>query len=262
MKKSVISFIMSMFATYFFSCVNVFGASDNAVVDPPHWKEASVACLIGIGIFVALIFWLKSSMEKRSKKDRIIQLKLLSRILYDSFNNLVKEGGLLEEAWSFVSKEDGEGDKKFRNMLKRTQDVMKKERMEERLRVFERRVTRILNEKEDVKNDSLYRKYEDMGFAVITILIGSNISEKEFDELNSLLHVISRKCAAVVENDLALRFDSNRVDVSPFEYLLERNRNRLLSQSDLKERPGLLRYIENMSLAIREKVSYGCIIRQ
>ncbi|KKP81766.1 MAG: hypothetical protein UR82_C0052G0014 [Candidatus Moranbacteria bacterium GW2011_GWF1_35_5] len=211
-------------------------------------KEILIPAVV-ISVVLTLVFALFNYFEEITKrKDNIAQLKLLSRKLFDSFNNLVKEGGLLEEAWTLVFKGDVFLDAKFRDMLKDAREIMVKENMERALVIFELEADDILSGKGKVSLKRL-DYCETAAFSRITNLLGVDCAKMEFLELATLLCSPFRVCARVVENDLALRILDNRVDISPFQSQIERNREILLA-SEPSANQGVLQIVDEIALII------------
>ena len=248
---------MSVLVTCLFPCINAFGASDNAAVDPPHWKEATIALVIAtVIILICFVFWYQIVMRS-TKRHNIKKLMGLGRELFNSFNNLIEKDGLFEEAWSFISDGDEERDTKFQGMMTKARDIVRQESMKKTLEIFEQEAKDFLTSRKiiPIREISLC---EMAGFSRITTLIGTKYAKMEFLELVSLLYLSSQLCSRVVGHDLAFRFIANRICLDDFRLQIEGNTKMVLS-SGPREDQGMLEIINDTALFIyaegcREKI--------
>lgn len=252
MKRNIANTLISavVFVGHFLFFSNIAFAEVVGVVRSPNIKGFIVAAAIAIIIFCVAVILTKIIVTRINKKNNIAKLALLSRELFNSFNGLIKEGGLFEEAWKFVSRGDAERDQKFRDMIKRAQKIMVDENMEKTLGIFEEVAKKLLASGKMVPMHEL-DECEEVGFSRITNLVGTDYARKEFLEIATLLYVPSHLCSKVVENYLDLGFIANRVNIKPFQFLIETNGEKFHSVFNY----GVLQIINDIALFI---YSEGC----
>lgn len=216
-----------------------------AAVRPPNVKGSIVAVIIAAIIFYIAVILTKVIVTRGTKKSNIVQLNLLSRNLFDSFNGLIEEGGLFEEAWDVVSGGDEERDEKFQGMINRARKIMADENMEKTLIIFEEMAKKLLASSKMVPMHEL-DECEEIGFSRMTNLMGVDYARKEFLEMVTLLHIPSYLCSKVIGHYLALKFAANRVCIGPFQLLIEANRENFHSVFN----QGVLQIINDIALFI------------
>lgn len=244
MKKNIIIFVIIgiiLSGCVLLQAIGAFSGTEE-VVQPPNFQRVFIAILISAGLYWGGFLWLKSYVEKRSKKYNIAQLKLLSRKLFDSFNNFLKEGGLLEDLWKEIARDRNEGDEvKFRKMLADARNLVQQENMEQTLKIFESVAEEILAGKERISMQEL-TKCEEVGFSRITNLLGSEFAKSGTRYLQSIFIYWTNpyEWECLVSGDLLKKIKDNEVDIEPFELQLTANREILSSQNNLSRSPGIL----------------------
>lgn len=240
MKKQISLVIIIVLSYILCFAPSIFAAE---VVKPSIFRSAAICVSITACIYAFGVYLLGVYTKERNKKENIAQLKLLSRSLFDSFDNLLKEGGLLEELWISLYGDMHEKEKQFREMLNRARDVVAQNKMKETLEIFEGVADKIENKR--MSADEL-AKCEDAGFSRISNLLGSEFAKLEIRELQQLLYGTLLRWEGLVEEDLFKKLKGNAVDIYPFELQLSKNREFLLSRNDLRECPGVLRNIREI----------------
>lgn len=253
--------IATIFAALVIYCLLLFFAPDTFAgmaenFSPPDYKGAGIAVLISVGIMVILFLWLKHYVEKRTRKDNIGELRLLNRMLFDTFNSLLKKDGLLEEAWKHSSSANNKLLKSlFWNTLVHARKTMEKEKLEDLLVDFELFADNI--QSEDFTGDAkVIANCEKDGFKFVVSLIGSDFATK-FGRVESAINAIIFHLQSSCGDKPPEEFFENFRNILLFKWQLDRAWESLSHGKERpKESPGLLADINTLSVLVflRSKV--------
>lgn len=262
---AIIFAALIIYCLLLFFAPDVFaGATEN--INSFDYKGVSIVILTGIAILIGavmtaiLFFWLKYCAEKRTRKNNIAQLKLLNRMLFDGFDNLLKEDGLFEEAWNSLPYPNDELiDKAFRRGLKHARDFMRKTVPEASLCNFELAASNILS-KDSKTHSKVIVNCEKEGLALVELLLGAYFVKMNFEELELMLYRATFGNYTSLEDSLFKKFGDTVVCICPFEEQFDLLKEFLPHQNNLSESLGLLSKINDLSTFIftHSKVKINC----